>query len=212
MHPSLYPYAVNLVVLCPFLRFPLTDSQQSPHLSDLYFITLFGRVKRGKVAGTFYFSVLDNGVVSNEYWTTVDVSEDFSWGLFHYSGAARVAGQSYTGAVLVSPNGEYPNETEKERLVSALDRCCIKEWELFDVDNCQCNDPPLGLREGSHFTTTLTAIPSDILGDSPATSRWGYLSLATCRGGIVAREHSLGIRSPATIPSDKVGPTYFSVK
>ncbi|GJW67275.1 violaxanthin de-epoxidase, chloroplastic [Tanacetum coccineum] len=170
------------------------------------------RVKRGKVAGTFYFSVLDNGVVSNEYWTTVDVSEDFSWGLFHYSGAARVAGQSYTGAVLVSPNGEYPNETEKERLVSALDRCCIKEWELFDVDNCQCNDPPLGLPEGSRFTTTLTAIPSDILGDSPATSRWGYLSLATCRGGIVAGERSLGIRSPATIPSDKVGPTYFSVK
>ncbi|GKD41111.1 violaxanthin de-epoxidase, chloroplastic [Tanacetum coccineum] len=132
------------------------------------------------------------------YWTTVDVSEDFSWGLFHYSGAARVAGQSYTGAVLVSPNGEYPNETEKERLVSALDRCCIKEWELFDVDNCQCNDPPLGLPEGSRFTTTLTAIPSDILGDSPATSRWGYLSLATCRRGIVAGERSIGIRSPAT--------------
>ncbi|GJT79933.1 violaxanthin de-epoxidase, chloroplastic [Tanacetum coccineum] len=103
--------------------------------------------------------------------TTVDVFEDFSWGLFHYSGVARVAGQSYTGAVLVSPNGEYQNETEKERLVSALDRCCIKEWELFDVDNCQCNDPPLGLPEGSRFTTRLTAIPSDILGDSPATSR-----------------------------------------
>ncbi|GKE90461.1 violaxanthin de-epoxidase, chloroplastic [Tanacetum coccineum] len=73
----------------------------------------------------------DNGVVSNEYWMIVDVSEDLSWGLFHYSGAARVAGQSY--AVLVSPNGEYPNETEKERLVSALDRCCIKEWVLFDT-------------------------------------------------------------------------------
>ncbi|GKA99498.1 violaxanthin de-epoxidase, chloroplastic [Tanacetum coccineum] len=112
------------------------------------------RVKRGKVAGTFYFSVLDNGVVSNEYWTIVDVSEDFSWGLFHYSGAARVAGQSYTGAVLVSPNGEYPNETEKQRLVSALDRCCIKEWELFDVDNCECSGPPLGLPEGSRLHTT----------------------------------------------------------
>ncbi|GJW16439.1 violaxanthin de-epoxidase, chloroplastic [Tanacetum coccineum] len=101
--------------------------------------------------------MLDNGVVSNEYWTIVDVSEDFSWGLFHYSGAARVAGQSYTGAVLVSPNGEYPNETEKDRLVSALDRCCIKEWELFDVDNCQCNDPPLGLPEGSRLHTTVKA-------------------------------------------------------
>lgn len=113
------------------------------------------RVKRGKVAGTFYFSVLDNGVVSNEYWTIVDVSEDFSWGLFHYSGAARVAGQSYTGAVLVSPNGEYPSEIEKERLNSALGRCCIKEWELFDVDNCSCKDPPLGLPEGSRLHTTV---------------------------------------------------------
>ncbi|GJZ82242.1 violaxanthin de-epoxidase, chloroplastic [Tanacetum coccineum] len=123
---------------------------------------------RGKAKGSFWYepvfqvktldaSVLDNGVVSNQYRTIVDVSEDFSWGLFHYSGAARVAGQSYTGAVLVSPNGEYPNETEKQRLVSALDRCCIKEWELFDVDNCQCNDPPLGLPEGSRLHTTVKA-------------------------------------------------------
>ncbi|GJZ80650.1 hypothetical protein Tco_0645644 [Tanacetum coccineum] len=48
------------------------------------------------------------------------------------------------------------------------------------------------------FTTTLTAIPSDFLGDSPATCRWGYLSLATCRWGMIAGERSLGIRSPAT--------------
>ncbi|CAK9137994.1 unnamed protein product [Ilex paraguariensis] len=107
------------------------------------------RVKRGKAPGTFYFSVLDNGVVSNEFWTIVEVSDDFSWGLFHYSGAARVAGQSYTGAVLVSPNGEYPNESERPSLHYALDRCGIKEWELFTVDNCSCQDPPLGLPEGS---------------------------------------------------------------
>ncbi|MCD9641756.1 Vitamin D3 receptor [Datura stramonium] len=85
------------------------------------------RVKRGKVPETFHFSVLDNGVVSNEFWTTVDVSDDLSWGLFHYHGAAQVAGQSYTGAVLVSPDGQYPAEREKERLVSALDGCGIKE-------------------------------------------------------------------------------------
>ncbi|KAJ8574358.1 hypothetical protein K7X08_026163 [Anisodus acutangulus] len=107
------------------------------------------RVKRGKVPGTFHFSVLDNGVVSNEFWTIVDVSDYLSWGLFHYHGAARVAGQSYTGAVLVSPDGQYPAEKEKERLVSALDRCDIKEWELFNVDNCSCEDAPLGIPEGS---------------------------------------------------------------
>ncbi|KAK6150538.1 hypothetical protein DH2020_015470 [Rehmannia glutinosa] len=59
------------------------------------------RVKRGKIPGTFSFSVLDNGVVSNEFWTIVDVSDDFSWGLFHYHGAARAAGQSYTGQFFV---------------------------------------------------------------------------------------------------------------
>ncbi|KAM3359803.1 hypothetical protein P3S68_019514 [Capsicum galapagoense] len=107
------------------------------------------RVKRGKVPGTFHFSVLDNGVVSNEFWTIVDVSDDLSWGLFHDHGAARVAGQSYTRAVLVSPDGEYPAQKDKERLVSALDRCGIKEWELFNVDNCSCEDAPLGLPEGS---------------------------------------------------------------
>ncbi|GKB64401.1 violaxanthin de-epoxidase, chloroplastic, partial [Tanacetum coccineum] len=166
---------------------------------------------RGKAKGSFWYEpvfqvkTLDGKLVwrRRKYRVKRGKVADFSWGLFHYSGAARVAGQSYTGAVLVRPNREYPNETEKQRLVSALDRCCIKEWELFDVDNCQYNDPPLGLPEGSRFTTTLTAIPSDLLGDSPAISRWGYLSLATCHWGTLARD---------TFPSDKVGPTYFSVK
>ncbi|XP_047316585.1 violaxanthin de-epoxidase, chloroplastic-like [Impatiens glandulifera] len=106
------------------------------------------RVKRGTVPGTFNLSVLDNGVVSNEFWTVVDVCDDLSWGLFHYHGAARAAGQSYTGAVLVSPNGDYPNERQWPKVVSALERCCIKEWELYSVDNCSCQDPPLGLPQG----------------------------------------------------------------
>ncbi|CAJ2676940.1 unnamed protein product [Trifolium pratense] len=109
------------------------------------------RVKRGKIVGTFYFSVLDNGVVSNEFWTIVDVAEDLSWGLFHYHGAARAAGQSYTGAVLVSPDGAFPNEREKKKIVAALDKCEIKEWELYFVDNCSCIDAPLGTPEGSRL-------------------------------------------------------------
>ncbi|KAI3756017.1 hypothetical protein L1987_55829 [Smallanthus sonchifolius] len=104
---------------------------------------------RGKARDSFWYEPVF------QYWTIVDVSEDFSWGLFHYSGAARVAGQSYTGAVLVSRNREYPKEIEKDRLFSALDRCCIKEWELFDVDNFSCKDPPLGLPEGSRLHMTV---------------------------------------------------------
>ncbi|KAL8167791.1 hypothetical protein V2J09_009290 [Rumex salicifolius] len=107
------------------------------------------RVKRGSVVGTFYFSVLDNGVVSNEFWTIVDVAEDLSWGLFHYHGAARAAGQSYTGAVLVTPDGQYPDRIQASRLTLALDKCGIKEWEMFLVDNCSCSDAPLRLPEGS---------------------------------------------------------------
>jgi len=42
------------------------------------------RIERSKTLGTFYLSVLDNGVISNEFWTIVNVSDDFSWGLFHY--------------------------------------------------------------------------------------------------------------------------------
>ncbi|KAK4380423.1 hypothetical protein RND71_002285 [Anisodus tanguticus] len=67
-----------------------------------------------------------------------------------YRGKAR--GSFWTviyRAVLVSPDGQYPAEKEKERLVSALDRCDIKEWELFNVDNCSCEDAPLGIPEGS---------------------------------------------------------------
>lgn len=112
------------------------------------------RVKRGKVPGTFLFSVLDNGVVSDEFWTIVDASDDIGWALFHYSGAARVAGQSYTGAVLVSPDGAYPNGAEKRRLLSALDGCGIKEWELYAVDNRSCLDPPLVIPEGSSLHST----------------------------------------------------------
>ena len=112
------------------------------------------RVKRSKVPGTFNFTVLDNGVVLNEFWTIVHVSDDFSWGLFHHSGAARVAGQSYSGAVLVSPDGAFPDE-EGKRLASSLDKCGIKEWELYIVDNCSCQGAPFGIPEGSSFHSSI---------------------------------------------------------
>ncbi|KAM1659466.1 hypothetical protein FF1_002573 [Malus domestica] len=113
------------------------------------------RVKRSKIPGTFNFSVLDNGVVSNEFWTIVDVADDLSWGLFYYSGAARAAGQCYTGAVLVSPDGAYPNDMHRTRLISALEKCGIKEWELYTVNNASCLGPPLGIPEGSSLHSVI---------------------------------------------------------
>ncbi|KAG6394544.1 hypothetical protein SASPL_145133 [Salvia splendens] len=124
------------------------------------------RVKRGTRPGTFYFSVLDNGVVSNEMWTIVDVADDLGWGLFHYHGAARVAGQSYTGAVLVSPTGAYPDESQLGKVGSALEKCSIKEWEVFDVDNCSCENPPLDLPEDSRLHSKLSV---ESLEDSSAS-------------------------------------------
>lgn len=45
--------------------------------------------------GYYHFSVLDNGVISQEFWRILDVGDDLSWGIFYYSGAASVVGQTY---------------------------------------------------------------------------------------------------------------------
>lgn len=66
-------------------------------------------------AGTFHFSVLDNGIISNEFWRILDASDDLSWALFFYAGAASAAGQAYTGAVLVTPDGNWPDSSHSVR-------------------------------------------------------------------------------------------------
>lgn len=108
------------------------------------------RVRRADEPGTFHFSVLDNGVTSNEFWRIVDVHDNLRWALFYYSGAASAAGQAYSGAVLVTPDGQWPGEEEVPRIEAALDRCGIKFWEMYEVDNRSCSgsdgagEPPLG--------------------------------------------------------------------
>lgn len=66
-------------------------------------------------------------------------------GVFYYAGAATAAGQSYTGALLVSRDGSWPEEQEMERVEKAFDSCGIKMWELFPVDNSDVEGAPLGL-------------------------------------------------------------------
>ena len=51
------------------------------------------RVRNGPVPGTFRFSVLDNGVTSDEFWTILGAADDLSWVCFHYAGAAGAVGQ-----------------------------------------------------------------------------------------------------------------------
>ena len=113
------------------------------------------RVKRSKVPGSFFFSVIDNGVASNEYWRILDCSEDLSWAVFYYSGAAKTAGTSYTGALVVSKDGNWPTMTSKttKRINDALLKGGIQNWELFEVSNNNCNEscaagmPPLEIND-----------------------------------------------------------------
>jgi len=106
------------------------------------------RVKQLETPGSFTFSVLDNGVTSLEYWRIVDVAEDFSWGVFYYSGAASAAGQKYSGAVFCTPDGEWPSKEHWPRVTEVLATCGIKLWELYQVDNSSCVGAPLGLLDG----------------------------------------------------------------
>lgn len=99
-------------------------------------------MRRGTTPGTFYYSVLDNGVTSNEFWRIIDCAEDLSYCLFYYSGAAAAAGMSYTGAVLGTRDGLWPG-AYTERIHASLRQAGIEPWELSMPDNSQCADAPL---------------------------------------------------------------------
>lgn len=85
--------------------------------------------------GAWMLSTLDNGMQSEEHWTTVDAADDLSWCVLHYSGAARRAGQSYVGALLCTPDGKWPDECRSgeglERIRKAFLSCDLELWELF---------------------------------------------------------------------------------
>eukprot|EP00594_Rhizosolenia_setigera_P001631 CAMPEP_0178947058 /NCGR_PEP_ID=MMETSP0789-20121207/4630_1 /TAXON_ID=3005 /ORGANISM="Rhizosolenia setigera, Strain CCMP 1694" /LENGTH=493 /DNA_ID=CAMNT_0020627119 /DNA_START=403 /DNA_END=1884 /DNA_ORIENTATION=+ len=106
------------------------------------------KVRYGKEPGTFYFSVLDNGVTSNEFWTIVDAANDLSWVIFHYAGAASAVGQRYIGGLLCTPDGSLPIDKEDtDRIWKSLKSCGIEPWELFVVNNdntlTDAGEPPL---------------------------------------------------------------------
>ena len=94
------------------------------------------RVRDGPVPGTFRFSVLDNGVTSDEFWTIIDVADDLSYIIFHYAGAAGAVGQRYLGGLLCTADGSLPSESEREdKIYAKLRSAGIDPWELFVVDN-----------------------------------------------------------------------------
>lgn len=108
------------------------------------------RVRDGEVPGTFFFSVLDNGITSNEFWTIVDVADDLSHIIFHYAGAASAVGQRYLGGLLCTSGGDLPAIDDREPIYEKLRSAGIDPWELFVVDNSvdsaralDAGEPPL---------------------------------------------------------------------
>ena len=116
------------------------------------------RVRRAANPGQFRFTVLDNGVLSDEYWRIIDAADDLEWAVFYYSGAASAAGTSYTGALVVTRDGNWPaamtdaNSETHRRIKTALLRGGIKLWEVYEVRNTlsvpganRAGPPPLGI-------------------------------------------------------------------
>ena len=110
------------------------------------------RRRRDTGPGTFQFTVLDNGVLSNEFWRILDVADDLSWAVFYYSGAASAAGTSYSGGLVCTRDGQWPSmpqgtqDPTYQRIASALRSGGITMYELFEVKQSQVNQtpPPLG--------------------------------------------------------------------
>ena len=52
------------------------------------------------------------------------------------------------GAVLVTPDGKWVASHQEEALEAALQKCGIKMWELYRVDNSSTLEAPLTIPEG----------------------------------------------------------------
>ena len=103
------------------------------------------KVRKQKVPGTFRFSVLDNGVTSDEFWTIVGCADDLSWIVFHYAGAAGAVGQRYIGGLLCTPDGSLDNLSSQdlELIWSTCRSAGIEPWELYLVDNNEASEGAL---------------------------------------------------------------------
>ena len=119
-----------------------------------------------RAPGKWTLTTLDNGIVSEEKWTTVDAADDLAWAVFHYSGAARAAGQSYQGALLCSEDGLWPKDADQARIDAAIARCGLEKWELYG------HGPDTSVMWSPRFTDWAAANPPplDRIGDMTITA------------------------------------------
>jgi hypothetical protein len=104
------------------------------------------KVRPASMPGTFRFSVSDNGVTSDEFWTIVAAADDLSWIVFHYAGAAKAVGLRYLGGLLCTPNGSLPEESQLPQIWDSFRSAGIQPWELYVVDNRK--DTPASIDAG----------------------------------------------------------------
>jgi hypothetical protein len=104
------------------------------------------KVRPATVPGTFRFSVSDNGVTSDEFWTIVAAADDLSWIVFHYAGAAKTVGLRYLGGLLCTPDGGLPEEHQLPQIWDSFRSAGIQPWELYLVDNRK--DTPASIEAG----------------------------------------------------------------
>jgi hypothetical protein len=78
------------------------------------------RVRHGCAPDTFHFSVLNNGIMSDELLAILGANNNLGWVAFHCTGAAEAIGQRYIGGLLCTPDG---------RLLPSKD--LDKVWRLF---------------------------------------------------------------------------------
>mmetsp|Transcript_41250 Transcript_41250/g.94916 ORF Transcript_41250/g.94916 Transcript_41250/m.94916 type:complete len:598 (-) Transcript_41250:59-1852(-) len=106
------------------------------------------RVRRaGDSPGLWDFSVLDNGITSEERWHLLGAADDLEWLVLFYIGVARKAGLAYRGCLILTPDGSLPpSGPVREAVMQAVARAGLQPWELEKVSNPPIdpsNPPPL---------------------------------------------------------------------
>jgi len=105
------------------------------------------RVRRKDVPGLWDFSVVDNGIVSEERWHLLGVDENLEWLVLFYVGAARRAGLAYRGCLVLTKDGSVPKgSAAADGIAAAVARAGMQPWELEATSNPPvdpANPPPL---------------------------------------------------------------------
>ena len=97
----------------------------------------------------------------SEFWRIMDCAADFSWAVFYYAGAASAAGITYRGALICTPSGHLPADSDANRAIDdALRRCGVRRWEMFNVDNDECDGAPLSVPDSGDTALREAAVPA----------------------------------------------------